>query len=377
MLLGFGGRNCWSFKEWLTIDLTLNKKVGEQYTIKDTNVTPVLFFMGPNASGKSTALRVLTFIAFFCRSSFELKPDGIIPFESYFNNGDDSEFYMEFFIEGKRYLYELILNNRLVKSEKLTLKGDKKEALVSRKLNKFKINKLFNTNSNIQLRDNVSFFSTAFQYGLKETKAFYDFFSSFSSNIFKKGTFFYSTNDEVAEFYYNNPKIKKRVVKELKRFDTGIKDVEILKLYGNNNEVIYLSQFHHFGSDNALSVQSQSMGTRTLYNMLGQVFAKLETGGVLILDEIDDHIHPDITPHIINYFADEKNTKTQLLFTSHNSAILDITKKYRSYIFAKVDGESLCYRIDELPKNIEIRNDRSLSATYHNGILGGHPNVKA
>ena len=50
-------------------------------------------------------------------------------------------------------------------------------------------------------------------------------------------------------------------------------------------------------------------------------------------------------------------------------------KKYRTYLFAKENGESFCYRIDELPTNNDIRNERPLEPIYKSGLLGGVPRV--
>ena len=45
----------------------------------------VVAIFGPNASGKSTVLRALSFIAWFVRDSFSIQPDAPLPFER-FNN---------------------------------------------------------------------------------------------------------------------------------------------------------------------------------------------------------------------------------------------------------------------------------------------------
>ena len=46
------------------------------------------------------------------------------------------------------------------------------------------------------------------------------------------------------------------------------------------------------------------------------------------------------------------------------------------YLFKKLHGESICYRIDEVPNNGLHRNDRSLEQLYKQGLLGGLLDVK-
>ena len=121
---------------------------------------------------------------------------------------------------------------------------------------------------------------------------------------------------------------------------------------------------------------SQSNGTKLLYNRLKDFFLALDTGGVLIFDEIDTHLHFELVPCLLNYFLDPQINKNnaQIIFSSHSTAILDALKKYRVYLFKKIKGESICYRIDELPDNNLLRNDRSLEQMYKSGELGGFPN---
>ena len=62
MIIKYGAQNCWAFKEWLEIDFTLNKNVPPEFGFPENNLVPALCFEGANASGKTSALRVLSFI---------------------------------------------------------------------------------------------------------------------------------------------------------------------------------------------------------------------------------------------------------------------------------------------------------------------------
>jgi AAA15 family ATPase/GTPase len=49
----------------------------------DQLVSKVVAFFGPNASGKSTVLKVLPLLAWFIKSSFQLEPSASLPFEPF------------------------------------------------------------------------------------------------------------------------------------------------------------------------------------------------------------------------------------------------------------------------------------------------------
>ncbi len=383
MIIEYGGKNCWAFKEWMIINFEINKNVPAEYGFSDINVVPALCFEGANASGKSCALRVLSFIMDFCKNSFALQNNQNIFFDTFFNNDEPAEFFLTFALNeslAQRYTYEVTLTKTKVLSECLyTFNGDKKVYIIRRELNKVLESNLSTNIDNIIIKDNASFISTFIQYGVPEMDKYKPFFNNFISNVTYNSTVDVQLIDNVASYYYENPDIHKRVVEQLKLFDTGIENVEIIKgvdMYGNEQ---YLSDFKHKTDRGNLSLNyfNQSTGTKLLYNQLKDFFFALSHGGIFVYDELGEHLHPRIVPHLYNYFLEKENntTHSQLIFTSHYSEVMDDMKKYRTYLFNKEDGESYCYRIDELPANFSLRNDRSLETTYKTGMLGGVPNV--
>ena len=384
MITSYGGKNCWAFKEWMVVNLKINKNVPSEFGFDDVRVVPAICFEGANASGKSCSLKVLSFIYDFCLNSFNYQSDAAILYDAHFNNKDAAEFFLSFYIGddfSKEYTYECKLSQTKVIFEKLFYEENKKKHYVIRRTKNSITECAFKTNiDNIILRDNVSVISTFVQYGVPEIQPVKEFLSNIRSNVAYWGTLETQLTDYVAEFYYNNPSMHRRVVEELKKFDTGIEDVEIVPGMDANGKNTFFSLFHHKTDEtrNNLSYFSQSTGTKLLYNRLMEFYITIENGGVLVFDEIEMHLHARIVPLLLDYFLNQEINKkhAQIIFTAHNAEILDIMKKYRTYLFNKENGESYCYRIDELPDNILIRNDRSLEAVYKTGDIGGVPNVK-
>lgn len=382
MLIAYGGRNCWSFRDWMTIDMRVGKKVSADISFPDERIVPAMCFEGANASGKTCGLRMLSFIYDFCLNSFLYPPNSPIPYDTYFHNEDKSEFYITFTLAGKsdvEYTYELELDKHKIYSERLTKKaGCTSKILLRRKDSQIVRNELCPVPSGIIYKDTASFISTLIQYGVEEIKPFGEFFSRVNSNVAYWLTRDDPMTDYVAQYYYQYPELHKRVVRQLQKWDTGIVDVKITAIPDMQGKPIYMSLFSHEAGNEMkqLYFSSQSNGTKLLYNRLKDFFITLDTGGVLIFDEIDTHLHSEIVPSLLNYFLspDTNPKRAQIIFTSHSTAILDMLKKCRVYLFKKLKGESICYRIDELPGNNLLRNDRSLEQMYKSGELGGLPN---
>ena len=384
MVTSFGGKNCWVFKDWFEINFRLNNNVPKEYGFNNIQVVPILCFEGPNASGKTCALKALSFISDFCRNSFSYSPESPVPYDTYFHNTDDSFFYVSFFLLNDlttEYTYEVCFSKKKVKTEKLISKRAKiKETLISRTGTRI-IKNNFTSSKNlvINLRENSSFISTFYQYGVKEILPFINFFLSIHSNITYLGRNEFNHLEDPAGYYHEHPDMLVRVVDELKRLDTGIKDIKIHEYtYKDGKKGLYSVVVNETEEgDKELPHYTMSTGTKALYSELNDMLMVLEKGGVMLFDELDCHLHSSLVPILIGYFlSPEKNkNNAQLVFTSHDSSLLDEAKKYRTYIFEKNKGESICYRIDELPSRLISRNERSLESVYKTGVLGGLPNV--
>ena len=331
MLLGYGAKNCWCFKDWMQVDLELDGSVPSDISLNLPAAT-AMCFKGANASGKTNGLKVLAFIKHFAEFSFQTKPDERIFVDSFFFNDEPSEFYIEFTWNNVFYRYELEITTKAVVSERLFRKkaeeGSRETEIFVREGNTVKKNTLYKGHTDILFRNNASFIFTA---------------------------------------------------AKIRQFDTGISNIEIKTQKNEYNQELPYPLFYHNtenGKKMPLLYDAESSGTKTLFGTLMNYYSVLSTGGVLILDEFDLNLHPDILPHLLDMFLiREKNSKNaQLIFTSHNTDIMDILGRYRTYIFEKEQNESFCYRLDE-PKSPNLRNDRPVSIPYKKHLVGGFPKI--
>lgn len=378
MLRRFGAQNFFCFKDWIEIDLTLNSKVPVELR-RFGDVSSVLCLKGSNSSGKTNALKILSFLSSFATTSFSRKTDETLMLQTFFDNDSPTEFFIDFQIDGVQFFYELKTTDTAVLSEKIYRKDKRKTLVLGRQKNTITRNTLYDRKREVFLRDNASFISTAKQYRIDEVEPIYSFFDKFHSNVNYLGHRhdFYDYA-KLSEFYYSNPDILAFVKKKINEFDTGVVDIAIHHYQDDENEKRYFPLFTHLnGSEQGfINYHFESSGTKSLYIYLAFYYLSIKAGGVLVLDEFDTNLHPDILPRLLDIFEDtELNPgKAQLVFSTHNSDILDRMGKYRTVLFNKEDGASYCYRLDELPPDI-LRNDRPIAPLYRTGRLGGVPRL--
>lgn len=375
MLLGYGAKNIWSFKDWMQVDLSLNGLVPSDVSMNLPAAT-ALCFKGANASGKTNGIKILAFIVDFLTNSFAYKPKTPIYFDSYFLNTKSSEFYLQFLCDDKEYLYESELTNEKILSEKLTVN---EELVFQRVSNNVVKNSLYNESKEITFRDNASFLSTLNQYEISEIEPIYQYLSLILLNVSYKGhnSIDYYDYHVVAKRYYELPKIFDAVKKTIRMYDTGVDNITIENKTDEAGNIFYYPLFIHENSEGQkipLLFEMESKGTQTLFRILLNFFITLHNGSLLVLDEMDEYLDPEILPHLLNlYITEKENPKhAQLICTVHTPDIMDVSGKYRTYIFKKIKNESICYRLDELKK---LRNDRSIVKEFKKHLIGGYPEI--
>lgn len=378
MLMEFGAYNYTSFKEGFSVNLRLNAGTPKDIS-KDKNHVALLAIKGANASGKTNVLKAVSFLCHFAQSSFEYKTDEAIPIDGYFSNKDDSSFYAIFELDGKEYSYELIANKNEVIQETLSI--DEK-IIVTRKNNSLiGLKGIYKELESIKkLRNNVSIISMAHQYELECIESFYNLVSNAFSNVAYDGLNQEIINkDKVSEHYFKNKKALEFTADILRKADTGIENIIVVdKEDEETRDVKYFPLFTYIinNEETPLLYQKQSSGVKVLYKYLAVYQEILDSGGLLILDELDINLHPDLLESLLKLFENpEINTlNAQLIFTTHNEKVIDYLKKYRLIFVNKDDNESYLYRLDEAGE--VIRNDRSIMPLYDSKSLGGRPNME-
>ncbi|MES2556524.1 MAG: AAA family ATPase [Bacteroidota bacterium] len=378
-ILSFGAKNFYSFKEGFEVSFELNDNCPSEIS-QGKDYATVLCVKGANASGKTNILKALYFINTFGERSFSNDPSHNIPIESFYDDENPSEFFMEFRVDDITYRYELEVTKKEVIRETLLRKIKRFSKVIERKQNSFtELVNEFQELSDMKLRKNASFISLAYQYDFNSTRLIYNFFNSVISNIGPYGLYDKRPDiKSISKLYFNNPQMFEFAKSIMKRSDLGINDIEIRKSsYENGDEYYYPMFFHNYsGGIGKIGDIDESSGTKALFIFLAYYYTCLKKRCILIMDEFDINLHPHIQPLLVDLFLDPKSNEfgSQLIFTTHNTDIIDSMTKYRTILVNKEDNESYSYRLDEIGGTL-IRNDRPIHTLYNDGKIGGVPRL--
>lgn len=139
----------------------------------------------------------------------------------------------------------------------------------------------------------------------------------------------------------------------------------------------YQPELTHRGAGNSeipLPWDTESAGTHRLFALAGPWFEILSRGDVVCIDELDTSMHPLMVMELLRLLFSEKENpnRAQVIFTTHNPLLLDITLLRRDQVwFTDKDneGEGHLYPLTQYAP----RKDESLVRGYLSGRYGGVP----
>lgn len=136
--------------------------------------------------------------------------------------------------------------------------------------------------------------------------------------------------------------------------------------------------FKQIGSDGfigKLDIQSQSAGTVRLLTLLPAIYAAVKKGATIVIDEIDYKMHPSLVVGLVEYFAKNQDSTGQLIFTTHETSLMEEKHLLRNdeiWFVDKKDGSSRLYSLNDfkLHHSLSVRNG------YLDGRFGAKPCIE-
>jgi AAA15 family ATPase/GTPase len=119
-------------------------------------------------------------------------------------------------------------------------------------------------------------------------------------------------------------------------------------------------------------IDEESDGTVRLFDLIPAIYTALSAENTVIVDEIDQSIHPALLKELIRKFCADNTTKGQLIFTTHESNLLDqdIFRRDEIWFVEKdKDGETSLSPLSDY----EIRADLDIRKGYLVGRFGAIP----
>ncbi len=126
------------------------------------------------------------------------------------------------------------------------------------------------------------------------------------------------------------------------------------------------------GTEVEMPLGTESDGTRRLIEYMPLFNAVIKQGGVYIVDEIERSMHPILIKDIIQKLSESNTAKGQLVFTTHESGLLDQSIFRPDEIwFAQKDSEQATQLYPLSDYN--IHKTANIENGYLNGRYGGIP----
>ena len=395
--------NFYSIKDKQVLDLAVPSNAPDlpcfavNKEISATRIPKVVSIFGANASGKTTVLRALGFLKWFLIESFNRPPTQnlpLMPFADTESQVGITRIEVDFdnnLIEDKkpciyRYSLELkhILNYKsppkprlspIVESESLYYAPEGKfRRLFHRKADQIKDSPEFKVKVKdypLQtFRDNASVIPTLVQYNHAISKAFTSVLDTVFTNVSILQKYDFNLNDAI-EIYMSDNEVFKELNSKIQMLDLGIDEVVI----STNVNHVPVPLFKHSGLKHELIFDFESQGTQKFFKLFPLINYTLETGGLLVLDEIDNDIHPALMPEIIGWFHDERTNphNAQLFMACHNASILEHLDKEEIYFTEKTpDGRTEIYGLKDIAG---VRRVDNYYKKYLGGVFGAVPNI--
>ena len=393
MLHRFAFTNFQSFRERAGVDWLLDGKVPEAVwsarAPTGERASTVMAVIGANASGKTALLKPILFLDWFVRESFAAPPAAELPFEPHFAAQDEpTEFELELTADGQLWRYTLRCTPRRVLEEALYVKRTRMGYVFMRQWDEasqsYQVKQQdfgFQAAEARKVRQNASLLSTAAQYGVPLAQRLVR--TMVSSNVHRWGR--RAGDDQVlqaAAYFAEHAQPRAQAVQWLRRWDFGLSDVELREVETDATDGSKQKFWIPFGAHRLadgrtarLPFALESSGTQSAFVLLHRLLPVLEQGGLAVIDEFENDLHPHMLEPILGLFADEKTNPhgAQLLFTCHAMEVLNILHKSQVMLVEKDENnESTAWRLDSVEG---IRSDDNFYAKYMAGAYGAVPQL--
>lgn len=413
MLLQFNVTNFLSFKNEVILDLTANSDKSHEESlllIKKDRILPCVAVYGTNAAGKSNLNKALTAAIMLVRESSNLQINQplsrIVPFmldDESRNNQTRFDFIYTY--KGTKFEYGFVLDQKNVYEEYLYEYKSVKPSLIFERSSidqykftaktKGQLSKLTGKNTSNKL-----FLSTATSWNSSFTKDAYMWFAEAidTYDSYNLENMMYEQL-EMSQLNHDSS-MNEFMLKMLQNADLNISDFsyEVTKeelnqfpikfdenpmvaskgiLKKHKIDTMHKVDINGVKKEYALDYNEESNGTQRLFTYGPLLKNALEKGKTIVVDEIDNGLHPILIQSLIEMFQNPTINKNgaQLIFNTHEISLLNLNLFRRDQIyFVEKDNKTAAsdlYSLDEFSP----RNSENVQKGYLQGRYGAIPAV--
>lgn len=374
----------------------------------DMDLLRVAAVYGANASGKSSVLGALRFMAsVVTESQRSWSPEGGVPGEPFrldpATAEEPSMFAIDLLLDGIRYEYGFVANSTRVVEEWLYAhpRGRKQEWFTREAERKaeFKFSRLLpgeNRLISTLTRPNSLFLSAAAQNNHKALIALYTWFADLLTLVDDSNR---EEQSRTSAQMFRDTTYQGAMLDLIRMADLGIEEIKLVGdssvsdvaqriaddnpnlaslLVSMSNTVVLRHRGPSATADTLFSLDEESRGTQALFALSGAIVKTLKNGGLLCVDELDASLHPLLAAEVVRLFNNpETNPRNaQLIFNTHDTNLLDTSLLRRDQIWFTEKDSSGATHLYPLT-DFRARKQENLERGYLQGRYGAVPFIGA
>ena len=362
---------------------------------------------GANASGKSNVLLAFEALQYLIAMSGDWKDGDPIDCYEPFRLCEQAKdqpvrFEVEFFTpNGTRYIYKISFTRQRIVEERLSFYSSAKAAVLFDRTETdtwetIKFKSLYTGGKKkFPFFDNNAYLSKAGN-SADAPELVRNVYNYFRSEVLRLGL-----NEKIPAYVWNpDQRYLDKVSALLMHIDAGIsgvvvkedgKDVTSVKfpdsMPQNVKETLlkrmkrsyqFVHQTDDLKSTELFELEEESDGTQKLFDLAPLIIDALETGGVLIVDELDNSMHPFMAEMIIRLFNDPdvNQGNAQLIFSTHNISLMSSDRFRRDQIWLteKMNGATTLFSLEDFDKK-KVKPKSPFNRWYAQGRFGAVPKI--
>lgn len=427
MLIEFRFKNYRSFRDEAILSMEAVGKIPFENSLigyKSTRLLPAVAIYGKNGGGKSNVIRAFWFAIQFIQNAQKMQHEKarvpVVPFAlNDYSSKKPTEFEFDYIVDGIRYWYAFAATREKIVSESLYYapKGQKAQVFVRKEQEfSFTADKAKRKMISKTVAENQLFFSIACTMN--------DAVCINAMRWFREDLFFSRDYTDIPKQileYSNDNNMLKAISDYARAADFGIEEMKFEienKRINENMELpedlteeikVALASFMQSLSDNSnnsesrlslsqvkakakhtginrngerelfeLELGDESDGTRKLMSMAPAIESALNKGGLLLIDELEQELHPILVNFVIRKFQSKNSNPNgaQIIFTTHNTELMNLEFMRRDQIYfadkRRKDGSSELYSLSDF----SVKETDNIRKGYLVGKYGATPEVE-
>ena len=186
---------------------------------------------------------------------------------------------------------------------------------------------------------------------------------------------FLEDRDEMRHRSISNEAHRRSALEMLRWADPGIDHVRVEEDADQRRQIQLVRQLDD--EPVGLDIEDESDGTKRWFRMLGPVLGTLNQGHVLLCDEIEASLHPELSARLIKLFQDPtvNPSGAQLIFTTHDATLLNWLNRDEVWLTEKSKGLVTSLKAIAEYSGERVRKSVNLEKAYLRGRFGAVPEI--